>query len=153
MTPRIAAISYRMQNPPHDPPRPDPAPPANGPSGDNGQFSDNGPATSNGLALGEVITVPDLHAAPVFYPSGTRLIWISEAGEISDIRRETAATRLQSGVVVLCHRRWSEARANTEIKVCLDVMELFAFCKAGPFLSADTARACGPAWPCGAAIG
>ncbi|HCD21899.1 MAG TPA: hypothetical protein DEQ79_09935, partial [Alphaproteobacteria bacterium] len=83
-----------MQNPPHDPPRPDPAPPANGPSGDNGQFSDNGPVTSNGLALGEVITVPDLHAAPVFYPSGTRLIWISEAGEISDIRRETAATRL-----------------------------------------------------------
>ena len=122
-----------MQNPPHDPPRPDPAPPANGPSGDNGQFSDNGPVTSNGLALGEVITVPDLHAAPVFYPSGTRLIWISEAGEISDIRRETAATRLQSGVVVLCHRRWSEARANTEIKVCLDVMELFAFARPARF--------------------
>ena len=28
------------------------------------------------------ITVPELHSAPVFYPAGTRLIWISEAGEI-----------------------------------------------------------------------
>ena len=116
-----------MQNPPHDPPRPDTAQPATGPSGGKSPLPDNG------LALGEVITVPDLHAAPVFYPSGTRLIWISGAGEISDIRLETAAARLQAGIVVLCHRRWSEARANTEIKACLDVMELFAFVRPARF--------------------
>ena len=38
---------------------------------------------STGNALG--IAVPELHSAPVFYPAGTRLIWISGAGEIDTI--------------------------------------------------------------------
>ena len=45
---------------------------------------------STGNTLG--ITVPELHSAPAFYPAGTRLIWISEAGEIDSIDRAEAAT-------------------------------------------------------------
>ena len=81
---------------------------------------------SAGNALG--IAVPELHSAPVFYPAGTQLIWISGAGEIDSIDRGEAALRLRASVPVICHRRWSEARAGTEIEACLDVMELFAFC-------------------------
>ncbi len=84
---------------------------------------------SEGLGLGDTIAVPDLHAAPVFYPSGTRLIWISDAGEISDLSHAAAAEKLRDKIAVLCHRRWSEARASCEITHCLDVMELFAFAR------------------------
>ena len=77
--------------------------------------------------------VPELHSAPVFYPAGTRLIWISEAGEIDSIGRPEAAQRLGRTVPVICHRRWSEARAGTEIETCLDVMELFAFVRPARF--------------------
>ena len=79
------------------------------------------------------ITVPELHSAPVFYPAGTRLIWISEAGEIDSIDRAEAARQLRRTVPVICHRRWSEARAGTEIETCLDVMELFAFVRPARF--------------------
>ena len=87
--------------------------------------------TAPGNALG--ITVPELHSAPVFYPAGTRLIWISGAGEIDSIDRAEAAARLRASVPVICHRRWSEARAGTEIEDCLDVMELFAFVRPARF--------------------
>ena len=86
---------------------------------------------SAGNALG--IAVPELHSAPVFYPAGTRLIWISGAGEIDSIDRGEAALRLRASVPVICHRRWSEARAGTEIEACLDVMELFAFVRPARF--------------------
>ena len=86
---------------------------------------------SAGNALG--IAVPELHSAPAFYPAGTRLIWISGAGEIDSIDRGEAALRLRASVPVICHRRWSEARAGTEIEACLDVMELFAFVRPARF--------------------
>ena len=111
----IAAISSVMQRPPDDTPHPHPLP------------------ASDSLGLGDTIAVPELHAAPVFYPSGTRLIWISDAGEISDISREAASARLRGQIAVLCHRRWSEARAGCEINSCLDVMELFAFVRPARF--------------------
>ena len=79
------------------------------------------------------ITVPELHSAPVFYPAGTRLIWISEAGEIETIDRPTAAARLARHVPLICHRRWTEARAGTEIEACLDIMELYAFVRPARF--------------------
>ena len=82
-------------------------------------------------ALG--IAVPELHSAPVFYPAGTRLIWISGAGEIDSIDCGEAALRLRASVPVICHRQWSEARAGTEIEACLDVMELFAFVRPARF--------------------
>ena len=75
---------------------------------------------STGSALGTA--VPELHSAPVFYPAGTRLIWITEAGEIDSIDCGEAVMRLRATVPVICHRRWSEARAGTEIEACLDVM-------------------------------
>ena len=79
------------------------------------------------------ITVPELQSAPVFYPAGTRLIWISEAGEIETIDRPTAAARLARHVPLICHRRWTEARAGTEIEACLDIMELYAFVRPARF--------------------
>ena len=87
---------------------------------------------SDGLGL-NTVTIPELHAAPVFYPAGTRLIWISEAGEIATIDRQTAAARLARQVPIVCHRRWSEARAAHEIETCLDVMELYAFVRPARF--------------------
>ncbi len=90
------------------------------------------PPFSDGLGL-TTVTIPELHAAPVFYPAGTRLIWISEAGEIATIDRQTAAARLARNVPIVCHRRWSEARAGHEIATCLDVMELYAFVRPARF--------------------
>ena len=74
------------------------------------------PPFSDGLGL-TTVTIPELHAAPVFYPAGTRLIWISEAGEIATIDRQTAAARLARNVPIVCHRRWSEARAGNELSL------------------------------------
>ena len=78
--------------------------------------------------------LPDLHAIPVFYPHGTRLIWISQLGEISQPNQNHLAAELALGTVLLCHRRWSAARAGVEIDNCLDVMELFAFVRPARFV-------------------
>lgn len=76
----------------------------------------------------------DLHGIPVFYPHGTRLIWISRNGEITSPERNTIAAELALGTVLLCHRRWSAARAAIEIDDYLDVMELFAFVRPARFV-------------------
>ena len=81
-----------------------------------------------------VITAqPDLHNTPVFYPHGTRLIWISTEGEICQLDRLSIAAELALGPVLLCHRRWSEARAGVEISNYLDIMELYAFVRPARF--------------------
>ena len=81
-----------------------------------------------------VITAqPDLHNIPVFYPHGTRLIWISTDGEICQLDRQAIAAELALGPVLLCHRRWSEARAGVEISNYLDIMELYAFIRPARF--------------------
>ena len=76
----------------------------------------------------------DLHGVPVFYPHGTQLIWISQNGEITHPNRATIAGELTLGIVLLCHRRWSGARAGVEIDHYLDVMELFAFVRPARFV-------------------
>ena len=50
---------------------------------------------------------------------------IHEAAEAGD--------PLALGIVLLCHRRWSSARAGVEIDHYLDVMELFAFVRPARF--------------------
>ena len=99
---------------------------------DCGYIRDMVPPPSDGLGLARV-SIPELHDAPVFYPAGTRLIWISDAGEITVIDRATAAARLARQIPVICHRRWTEARAGQEIDTCLDVMELYAFVRPARF--------------------
>ena len=79
------------------------------------------------------ISLPDLHGVPVFYPHGTQLIWISQNGEITNTNRATIAAEMALGIVLLCHRRWSSARAGVEIDHYLDVMELFAFVRPARF--------------------
>ena len=79
------------------------------------------------------ISLPDLHGLPVFYPHGTQLIFISQNGEITHQNRTTIAAELALGIVLLCHRRWSGARAGVEIDHYLDVMELFAFVRPARF--------------------
>ena len=79
-------------------------------------------------------SLPDLHGVPVFYPHGTQLIWISPNGEITRPSRETLASEFALGVVLLCHRRWSAARAAIDIDHYLDVMELFAFVRPARFV-------------------
>ena len=83
---------------------------------------------------GNVITAqPDLHNIPVFYPHGTRLIWISSDGEVCQLDRQAIAAELALGPVLLCHRRWSEARASVEISKYFDIMELYAFVRPARF--------------------
>ena len=79
-------------------------------------------------------SLPDLHGVPVFYPHGTQLIWINQNGEITRPSRETLAAELSLGVVLLCHRRWSAARAGVDIVHYLDLMELFAFARPARFV-------------------
>ena len=76
---------------------------------------------------------PDLHNIPVLYPHGTRLIWISTDGEICQLDRQAIAAELALGPVLLCHRRWSEARAGVKISNYLDIMELYAFTRPARF--------------------
>jgi hypothetical protein len=58
------------------------------------------------------ISLPDLHGVPVFYPHGTQLIWISQNGEITHPKSCDHRRELALGIVLLCHRRWSSARAG-----------------------------------------
>ncbi len=76
---------------------------------------------------------PDLHNIPLFYPHGTRLIWIRTDGEICQLDQQAIAAELALGPVLLCHRRWSEARAGIEIRDYLDIMELYAFIRPARF--------------------
>ena len=81
-----------------------------------------------------VITAqPNLHNISVFYPHGTKLIWISTDGEICQLNHQAIAAELVLGPVLLCHRRWSEARAGVEISNFLDIMELYAFIRPARF--------------------
>jgi ATP-dependent DNA helicase DinG len=81
-----------------------------------------------------VITAqPDLHNIAVFYPHGTKLIWISTDGEIHQLNHQAIAAELALGPVLLCHRRWSEARAGVEISNYLDIIELYAFVRPARF--------------------
>ena len=80
-----------------------------------------------------ITAITDLHNMPVFYPHGTRLIWISTDGEICQLDRQAVAAELALGQVLLCHRRWSEARAGVEISNYLDIMELYAFVRPARF--------------------
>jgi ATP-dependent DNA helicase DinG len=81
-----------------------------------------------------VITAqPDLHNTSVFYPHGTKLIWISADGEICQLNHQAIAAELALGPVLLCHRRWSEARAGVKISNYLDIMELYAFVRPARF--------------------
>ena len=77
--------------------------------------------------------VPELHSAPVFYPHGSHLIWISKNGEITELDRTALGHKLARDAVLLCHRRWSSARAGTDITRALDIMELFAFVRPARF--------------------
>ena len=79
------------------------------------------------------VSVPELHSAPVFYPAGTKLIWISGDGEISELTRNAVADKLAQHIPVICHARWTSARAGTDIEAALDVMELFAFVRPARF--------------------
>ena len=90
-----------------------------------------------------VITAqPDLHNIPVFYPHGTRLIWINTDGEVFQLDRQAVAAELALGLVLLCHSHWSKARAGVEIHY-LDIME-FRFCKTRKICFANANRI-GPA--------
>ena len=82
---------------------------------------------------GTTIKVPDLHNIPVLYPHGTRIIWITQNGEITVRDRQAIAAELALGPPLVCHRRWSEARSSVEIASCLDLMELFAFVRPARF--------------------
>ena len=90
------------------------------------------------------ITVPDLHSIPVLYPYGTRIIWITQNGEITVLDRQAIAAELALGPPLVCHRRWSEARSGVEITNCLDLMELFAFARPARSV-ANASGACCPA--------
>ena len=79
-------------------------------------------------------SLPNLHGIPVFYPHGTHLIWISQNGEITRPSQENLAAEMALGVVLLCHRRWSAARAGVDIEHYLDLMELFAFVRPARFV-------------------
>ncbi|MGB2492680.1 MAG: ATP-dependent DNA helicase, partial [Candidatus Puniceispirillum sp.] len=79
------------------------------------------------------VEIPELHSAPVFYPHGSHLIWISENGEIAELDRTAISHKLAHNIVLLCHRRWSSARAGTDITRALDIMELFAFVRPARF--------------------
>ena len=73
------------------------------------------------------IKVPGLHNIPVLYPHGTHIIWITRDGEITMRDKNAIIAELAGGPLLVCHRRWSEARSGIEIRSCLDLMELFAF--------------------------
>ncbi len=82
---------------------------------------------------GTTIKVPQLHSVPVLYPHGTRIIWITQDGEITVRDRQAVVAELALGPPLVCHRRWSEARSGVEITSCLDLMELFAFARPARF--------------------
>ena len=98
----------------------------------NNADSPSSRASSSSLD-GTTITVPDLHSIPVLYPHGTRIIWITQNGEITVLDRQAIAAELALGPPLVCHRRWSEARSGVEITSCLDLMELFAFARPARF--------------------
>jgi len=94
--------------------------------------SSSSPATSSPLN-GATIIVPDLHSIPVLYPHGTRIIWITQNGEITVRDSQAIGAEILLGPPLVCHRRWSEARSGVKIANCLDLMELFAFVRPARF--------------------
>ena len=78
-------------------------------------------------------TIAELHSTPVFYPHASGLIWISQNGEIMQLDQHAVAAELALSVPLVCHRRWTSARAKMEVETALDVMELFAFVRPARF--------------------
>ena len=75
----------------------------------------------------------DVSEFPVLFPDFNGVVMISPEGEIThpDMRHADEITRQKQ--ILICHRKWTEARLNAELVKPVDVLELFAFVRPAQF--------------------
>ena len=75
----------------------------------------------------------DVNEFPVLFPDVNGLVMISPDGEITHPDLTQAAEISRRKRVLICHRKWTEARLNAEVEKPADVLELFAFVRPAQF--------------------
>ena len=75
----------------------------------------------------------DVSEFPILFPDFNGVVMISPEGEIThpDMRHADEITRQKQ--ILICHRKWTEARLNAELVKTVDVLELFAFVRPAQF--------------------
>ena len=75
----------------------------------------------------------DVSEFPVLFPDFNGVVMISPEGEIThpDMRHADEITSQKQ--ILICHRKWTEARLNAELVKPVDVLELFAFVRPAQF--------------------
>ena len=75
----------------------------------------------------------DVSEFPVLFPDVNGLVMISPDGEITYPDLTQAAEISRRRRVLICHRKWTEARLTAELEKPADVLELFAFVRPAQF--------------------
>ena len=75
----------------------------------------------------------DVSEFPVLFPDFNGVVMISPEGEITQPSFAQAAALGSQHVVLICHRKWTEARLNAELVKPIDLLELFAFVRPAQF--------------------
>ena len=75
----------------------------------------------------------DVSEFPVLFPDFNGVVMISPDGEITHVSAHQAADIGSRQPVLICHRRWTEARLHAELVKPVDLLELFAFVRPAQF--------------------
>ena len=75
----------------------------------------------------------DVSDFPVLFPDFNGVVMISPDGEITHLAALKAAEAAAQRPVLICHRKWTEARLHTELIKPVDLLELFAFVRPAQF--------------------
>lgn len=76
--------------------------------------------------------IASLPSVPIVMPLARDVIWITSDGEIDEISRQEAVSRLDRQQALFCHKKWTAARLGMDHSglgalTGLDALELFAF--------------------------
>lgn len=75
----------------------------------------------------------DVSEFPVLFPDFNGVVMISPEGEITHPDMRHADEISSQKQILICHRKWTEARLNAELVKPVDVLELFAFVRPAQF--------------------
>ena len=75
----------------------------------------------------------DVSEFRVLFPDFNGVVMISSDGEITHPDLMQAAEIVRQRRILICHRKWTEARLNAELDKPADVLELFAFVRPAQF--------------------
>jgi len=78
---------------------------------------------------------PDFSKSSFLWPDNSGVVCVSAEGEIIRPMPAEIDSLIASGMLVVCHKKWTETRLGQSLDKALDVLELFAFIRPAQVIS------------------